>query len=95
MSAFAATAVYPCRCGAETHAFMECDGKPNGAGLSYVFCWRCGDEIALVTAKRVWSASTAQGARRHRLMGLNDPIWQNANNPADRTNTQTPVWDVL
>jgi hypothetical protein len=95
MNAFAATAVYPCRCGAETHAFMECDGKPNGTGLLCVFCWRCGDEIAIVTAKRIWSASTAQAARRHRLMGLNDPIWQIPNNPADLRNTQTAVWDVL
>jgi hypothetical protein len=95
MNAFAATAVYPCHCGAQTHVFMECDGKPSGTGLSTVFCWRCGDEIAIVAAKRVWSSSTAQGARRHRLTALNDPVWQVPNGPADQTTTQSPAWDVL
>jgi len=95
MNVFAATAVFPCPCGSETHAFMECDGNPNGTGLSHVFCWRCGEEIASVPAKRVWSASTPQGARRHRLMGLNDPVWQAPSSPADQTNTQSAVWDVL
>lgn len=93
MYEFAATAIYPCNCGSETHVFMECDGHPVGDGLCAIVCWRCGDEVAMVPAKRVWSASTAQGARRHRLMGLNDLFWQVPN--IDQQNTQTPVWDVL
>src|SRR4051794_39648565 len=38
---------------------------------------------------------TAQVARRHGLMGLNDPIWRAAKSRADQRDTQTPVWDVL
>jgi hypothetical protein len=95
MTAYAATAVYECDCGAQTHVFMESDGKPSRAHMKAVFCWKCGEVTGIAPAARVWSSSTAQGARRLRLMGLNDGIGQAPRNPADYRNTQSPAWDVL
>jgi hypothetical protein len=95
MPAYAATAVFKCNCGAETHVFMECDEGPSGERFRPVYCWRCDDRIGGAPSTRVWSASTAQGARRLRLMGLNDGVGQVPRNPADYKNTQSPIWDVL
>jgi hypothetical protein len=61
-----ATGKFFCDCGAETHAVME--GYQRGAQI--VSCWDCGHVVGLAPAARVWSASTAQGARRRRLHEL-------------------------
>jgi hypothetical protein len=66
MTAFAATMAYACPCGATTHVFMECDEGPSAVAVD---CWLCGDALTLVVANRIWSASTAQGACRLRLIG--------------------------
>jgi hypothetical protein len=95
MPAYEATAVFKCKCGAETHVFMECDIGPTGDRINSVYCWRCGETAGVVPATRIWSSSTAQGARRLRLMGLHDAMNQVPRNPADYKNTQSPVWDVL
>lgn len=94
MPAYEATAVYKCECGAETHVFMECDEGPTGDRTNSVYCWRCEGRLGTARSTRVWSSSTAQGARRLRLMELHDAS-QVPQNPADQTNRQSPVWDVL
>jgi hypothetical protein len=53
------------------------------------------DVCFAATASEDYHRPDSQGARRHRLMGLNDPVWQVPKGPADQTNTQSAVWDVL
>lgn len=95
MPAYEATAVLKCKCGAETHVFMECDLGPNGDRTHSVYCWRCEERLGTAPSTRIWSSSTAQGARRLRLMGLHDAMSQVPRTPADTKNTPSPAWDVL
>lgn len=76
MPAYAATSTFDCRCGGQTHVYMECDEGPAGDRTHPVYCWRCAEVTGLCPATRVWSASTAQGALRLRLMGLHEAVGQ-------------------
>jgi hypothetical protein len=89
MTAYAATMAYRCPCGATTHIFMECDEGPATVVLD---CWLCGNALALVVATRLWSAATANGACRLRLIGweAGHRLWPQ--NPADQV---SQVWRVV
>jgi hypothetical protein len=68
MRMLTATGKFFCHCGAETHAVM--DGYQQGTRI--VNCWKCDHAVGLAPATSVWSASTAQGARRKRLHEIHD-----------------------
>jgi hypothetical protein len=73
MGIFAATAVYPCKCGAETHSYSEFSEEAAEQVVS-IHCWRCDAIISTAPAVRVWSASSAQKARRLRLVDLHGDV---------------------
>jgi hypothetical protein len=89
MTAYAATMAFPCPCGATTHLFFECDEDPT---IAAVDCWSCGHAVGLAVATRFWSASTANGACRLRLIGWDAGHGPLGREPADR---ETCVWRVL
>ena len=89
MIAYAATMAFPCQCGATTHIFLECDKDPAIAAIS---CWRCEEPVALAVATRLWSASTANGARRLRLIGWDAGQGALPRSPSGR---KMHVWRVL
>jgi len=70
MTLFSATLNYTCYCEAETHAVLDRYQQAVSPKTQIVNCWKCGHAVGLAPATRVWSASTARGARRKRLHEL-------------------------
>lgn len=66
MDRLSATSRYFCRCGSETHVFME-GYQGSNARRTAIACWRCDHVIGFADAARLWTASTPQGARQKRL----------------------------
>lgn len=89
MTVYAATMAYPCPCGAITHVFLECDEDP---ALAPLICWHCDEAIGLALASRLWSASSANGACRLRLIGWDAGHGRLPRNPADH---EPQVWRVV
>jgi hypothetical protein len=84
---YSATMVLPCKCGAECHVVLECDGDPKALRTVPIFCCKCSNQIGQVPALAVWTHPTARDALTGRLHER-DP------NPADQKTAEYVKPDV-
>jgi hypothetical protein len=73
MTTFAVSFVSSCKCGSETHAFIECEDDPKDLRTQVVLCSSCASLIARVPGIAIWIARTAIEARALRLADLTPP----------------------
>jgi hypothetical protein len=70
MAIYSLTQAHPSSCGSIAHSYVEASDEMDTNTPQAVICWRCKTYVTSVPGLRVWTSSTATGARQLRMADL-------------------------